>query len=313
MKNKIRVAVLAGGWSGEREVSLKSGKAVYAALNRERYDVTMYDPMYNLEVLTKRRAEIDLVFILLHGKFGEDGRVQGLLDILQIPFVGSGVLASAMAMNKRIAKDVFRGAGLRVAEDVILKRRERMSVDQLVETLRSPVVIKPVSEGSSLGVAIAHNREEIQEGIEAAFQYDAEVMVEEYVGGTEITCCILGNQVLETLPIVQIVPDVSHSFFDYEAKYEPGATNEICPAPISPSLAEEVGAYAKMAHRALGCSAWSRSDMIIRDETLYLLETNTIPGMTETSLFPLAARRAGMTLSDLLDRLISLSLEHSRG
>jgi len=165
-----------------------------------------------------------------------------------------------------------------------------------------------VSEGSSLGISIAHGREEILKGIEKAFQYDGEVMAEEYLDGREITCCVLGNEVLETLPVVEIVPDISYKFFDYEAKYKPGATNEICPAPIAPSLAEEAASCAKKAHKALKCSVWSRSDMIIRDETLYLLETNTIPGMTETSLFPLAARAAGMTLSDLLDRLISLSL-----
>ena len=312
MKNKIKVAVLAGGWSGEREVSLKSGKGVYAALNRERYDVTIYDPRDDLGVLIKKKAEIDLAFILLHGKFGEDGRVQGLLDVLHIPFVGSGVLASAMAMNKRIAKDIFRGVGLRVAGEVILKQGERFSVDRLMDRLGTSVVIKPVSEGSSLGISIAHGREEILKGIEKAFQYDGEVMAEEYLDGKEITCCVLGNQVLEMLPVVEIVPDISYKFFDFEAKYKPGATNEICPAPIAPALAEEAASCAKKAHRALKCSVWSRSDMIIRDETLYLLETNTIPGMTETSLFPLAARRAGMTLSDLLDRLISLSLEHYR-
>ena len=313
MKNKIRIAVLAGGWSGEREVSLKSGKAVYAALNRERYDVTIYDPRDDLGVLIKTKAEIDLAFILLHGKFGEDGRVQGMLDVLHIPFVGSGVLASAMAMNKRIAKDVFRGVGLRVAAEVILKEEEKLSVKRLIDTLGSSLVIKPVAEGSSIGISIAHGREEILKGIEKAFQYDGEVMVEEYLDGREITCCVLGNEVLETLPVVEIVPDISYKFFDYEAKYKPGATNEICPAPIAPSLAEEAASCAKKAHKALKCSVWSRSDMIIRDETLYLLETNTIPGMTETSLFPLAARAAGMTLSDLLDRLISLSLEHYRG
>ena len=309
MKNKIGVAVLAGGWSCEREVSLNSGKAVYAALNRERYDVTIYDPRDDLGVLIKKRAEIDLAFILLHGKFGEDGRVQGMLDVLHVPFVGSGVLASAMAMNKRIAKDVFRGVGLRAAEEVILKQGERFSVEQLIDTLGASVVIKPVSEGSSIGISIAHGREEILAGIEKAFQYDGEVMAEEYLDGREITCCVLGNRVLETLPVVEIVPDVSHPFFDYEAKYKPGATNEICPAPIAPALAEEASSCAKKAHRALNCSVWSRSDMIIRDETLYLLETNTIPGMTATSLFPLAAREAGMTLSDLLDKMIVLSLE----
>ena len=136
-----------------------------------------------------------------------------------------------------------------------------------------------------------------------------EIMVEAYVAGREITCCILGNQVLEALPVVEIVPTDGFAFFDYEAKYTAGATNEICPAPIPSDLAEQAKSYAKVAHTALGCSVWSRSDMIIRDGSLYLLETNTIPGMTETSLFPLAARAAGMSLSDLLDRMVSLSLQ----
>jgi D-alanine-D-alanine ligase len=134
-------------------------------------------------------------------------------------------------------------------------------------------------------------------------------MVEAYVNGTEITCCVLGNRVLEVLPVVEIVPTDAYAFFDYKAKYTPGATREICPAPVAPDLAEAAGQCAKTAHRALGCRVWSRSDMIIRDETLYILETNTIPGMTETSLFPLAARAAGMSLSGLLDKMISLSLE----
>jgi len=307
--SKIRIAVLAGGWSGEREVSLKSGKAVYKALNRERYDVSLYDPRDDLETLIGKKGEIDLAFILLHGRFGEDGRIQGMLDLLQIPFVGSGVLASAMALNKRVAKDVFRRAGLPVAEDMILNREEAFSADEIAERLGVPLVVKPVSEGSSLGIAIAHDRESIAEGIRKAFQYDREVMAEAYVAGTEITCCVLGNRVLEALPVVEIVPTDAYAFFDYEAKYTPGATREICPAPVGPHVAERAGEWAKAAHRALGCRVWSRSDMIIREETLYLLETNTIPGMTETSLFPLAARAAGMSLSDLLDRMVDLSLE----
>jgi D-alanine-D-alanine ligase len=307
--SKIRIAVLAGGWSGEREVSLKSGKAVYDALNRERYTVKRYDPRDDLELLIRERSDIDLVLILLHGKFGEDGRIQGMLDVLEIPFIGSGVLASAMAMNKRVAKGVFRRAGLPVAEDAILYQGDRFSVDEVMERLGAPVVIKPVSEGSSLGITIAYDPQRILDGIKNAFQYDAEIMVEAFIGGTEITCCVLGNRLLEALPVVEISPTEGYAFFDYKAKYTPGATREICPAPIAPHLAEAAGECAKRAHRALGCRIWSRSDMIIRDERLYLLETNTIPGMTETSLFPLAARAAGMSLSDLLDRMIALSLE----
>jgi len=306
---KIRIAVLAGGWSGEREVSLKSGKAVYDALNRDKYSVTLYDPRDDLNALIRDKEQIDLAFILLHGRFGEDGRIQGVLDVLEIPFVGSGVLASALALNKRVAKDLFKAAGLRVVEDMVLTRGEGFSVDDIISKLGTPVVIKPVSEGSSLGISIASGPEAIIEGVKKAFQHDSETMVEAYVAGREITCCILGNQVLEALPVVEIVPTDGYAFFDYEAKYTAGATNEICPAPIPSALAEQAKSDAKIAHTALGCRVWSRSDMIIRDGSLYLLETNTIPGMTETSLFPLAARAAGMTLSDLLDRMVSLSLE----
>ena len=312
MTENIRIAVLSGGWSGEREISLKSGDAVFEALDRKKYAVTRYDPRDDLERLFRDRSEIDLALILLHGKFGEDGRIQGMLDVLSIPYMGSGVLASAMALNKRVAKQVFKRAGLPVADDVILYRGKTVVVDPVIERLGTPVVVKPVSEGSSLGITIAYDREGIIDGINKAFQYDGEVMVEAYVGGTEITCCILGNQVLEALPLIQIVPGNTYALFDYTAKYTPGATREICPAPISPDMAEAANECAKKAHRALGCRVWSRTDMIIRDEAAYILETNTIPGMTRTSLFPLAARAAGTSLSGLLDRMISLSLDMPR-
>ena len=309
MTNRIRIAVLAGGWSGERAVSLNSGRAVYDALNRERYRVAMYDPREDLPILMRKSTEIDLAFILLHGAFGEDGRLQGMLDVMGIPFVGSGVLASAMAMNKRVAKRVFEGAGLHVADDVILRPHNRLAEEEVMDILGLPVVIKPVSEGSSLGISIAGNREALSTGIQKAFQHDEEVMVEKCIKGTEITCCILGGEELEALPLVEIEPTEGYTFFDYEAKYTPGATREICPAPIPRSIAEAVADAARTAHRVLGCSVWSRTDFIIQGDVPYVLETNTIPGMTETSLFPLSARAAGMTLSSLLDKMISLALE----
>lgn len=311
MTQKLRIAVLAGGWSGEREVSIKSGNAVFEALDRDKYLVTRYDPRDDLNALIRHAREIDLAFILLHGRFGEDGRIQGMLDVLGIPFVGSGVLASAMALNKRIAKEVYREASLPVADHRLLRRGEGFSAEEIVARLGGTVVIKPVSEGSSLGISIARDANEMSVGIQKAFQYDAEVMVEAYVAGTEITCCILGNRDLEALPLIQIEPTEAYDFFDYEAKYTPGATREICPAPISGPQAEAVVSCAKAAHNALGCRVWSRTDMIVRDDTLCVLETNTIPGMTETSLFPLAARAAGMSFSALLDRMIALSLEGS--
>ena len=309
MIKRRRIAVLAGGWSAERAVSLKSGEAVFRALDPGKYDVAMYDPRDDLMALTKGREEIDLAIILLHGRLGEDGRIQGMLDILGIPFVGSGLLSSALTMNKKIAKDIYRGADLRVPKDVILKRGDDFFLERLIALLGLPVFIKPVSEGSSIGISIGRSIEDIPECIEKAFKWDNEIMVEEYIEGREVSCCILGNEVLEPLPVVEIIPDASYAFFDYEAKYKPGATREICPARISAALEEEVFSCAIRAHQALKCRVWSRTDMIIRDKKPYLLETNTIPGMTENSLFPLAARKAGLSLSELLDRLIALSLD----
>ncbi|MDY6971437.1 MAG: D-alanine--D-alanine ligase [Thermodesulfobacteriota bacterium] len=307
--DRVNIALLAGGWSGEREISLKSGEAVYHALSKEKYDVTMYDPLHNLTALVERKEEIDLAFILLHGKYGEDGCIQGLLDIFGIPFVGSGVLSSAMALNKSVSKEMFRSTGLTVAEDIMLRRGESFSATPIIERLGLTTVVKPVAEGSSLGTSVCRTREELVEGIEKAFRFNQDVMVEKYIDGLEVTCCVLGNRTLETLPLIEIMPGTSYRFFDYNAKYTADATREICPARLSRSLTERAWDCAKMAHKALKCSVWSRTDMIIQDETIYLLETNTLPGMTENSLFPLAAKAAGLSFPELLDRLIFLSLE----
>ncbi len=307
-----KIALLAGGWSGEREVSLKSGRAVYSALDKGKYEVTTYDPRDDLQALMDAKEEIDLAVILLHGRLGEDGRIQGLLDVLKIPFLGSGVLSSAMAMNKNVAKKIYKGADLTVAKDVILKPDDDLSVKGISATLGPYTFVKPVAEGSSLGASLCRGNEELDFGIKQAFKHDREVMVEEYIEGREVTCCVLGNMALETLPLIEIAPKAGYRFFDYKAKYTSGATEEICPARLSGHLSEGVRACAKRAHLALRCSVWSRSDMIIRDEDIYLLETNTIPGMTENSLFPLAAKAAGLSLSALLDKMIDLSLTDSR-
>jgi D-alanine-D-alanine ligase len=311
VKKKSRIAVLAGGWSGEREVSLNSGRAVYNALDKDKYVVTMIDPRDEIETLFEKRDEIDLIFNILHGKLGEDGNMQGFLNILGIPFVGSGVLSSSLCMNKKIAKERYRSAGLQVASHLILNRGKDFSLEEIAKRIGMPLVIKPVSEGSSIGISICRNEVEVREGIENAFSWDREIMLEEYIKGREITCCVLGSSELQALPIIEIVPDSSYTFFDYEAKYKPGASKEICPADIPENLAGEATRIAKTAHKVLHCAVWSRSDMIIRDDKLYLLETNTIPGMTETSLFPLAAKAAGLTMGELLDKFVSFSMENS--
>jgi D-alanine-D-alanine ligase len=309
---RLKIALLAGGRSGEREVSLKSGESVWRALDKEKYVVKKYDPRDDLIALVNDRKSIDLAFVLLHGKYGEDGCVQGFLDLLGIPFVGSGVLPSAMALNKKVAKEMYKSAGLRVVEDICLRRGKRVSVETIRRRLGSSTVVKPVSEGSSLGISICHSKNELLRGIEAAFHLDQEILIERYLQGREVTCCVIGNRELEALPLIGIVPNPEYAFFDYKAKYTPGATNEICPAPTTKRETEKAQACAKEAHRVLQCRVWSRTDMIIHDGEVYVLETNTIPGMTETSLVPLAARTAGLTFTQFLDKLIHLSLEEKR-
>ncbi len=302
----MKVALITGGWSREREIALLGGKNVLEALQKEKYDVLVIDPSENMQVLFEKRREIKAAFVLMHGKYGEDGCIQGMLEVLGIPYVGSGVMASAMAVNKKIAKAVYKNEGFKVAPDVIIEKEEDFSVNEIIKRLGEKTVVKPIGEGSSMGMAVCENAEELYMGIKDAFSYGSEIMVEAFINGTEATCCILGNR---ALPVIQIVPNAAYKFFDYEAKYKNGAAKEICPAPLDALLSDRIQKVALRAHKALSCEDWSRTDMIIRKEEIFILETNTIPGMTQNSLFPLAAKTAGMSFSDLVKKLIDLCLK----
>ncbi|MBI5606711.1 MAG: D-alanine--D-alanine ligase [Deltaproteobacteria bacterium] len=306
---KLRVALLIGGLSNERAISLKSGAEVQKALNPERYEILIYDLKDSLPRLVADAPRIDVALIILHGRFGEDGTVQGLLELLGIPYQGSGVLGSAVAMNKRLTKALYRQEGLPVARDRVVRRGERLVMDPLVEELGWPVVVKPNTEGSSIGIRMANTLDELSKAIEQAFALDKEVLLEEYIKGREITGGILGNQVLQALPIVEIIPSAAYQFFDYEAKYKEMASKEICPAELPEQVTRLAQEYALRAHKVLELRGYSRTDMIVRGEEIILLETNTIPGMTATSLLPQAAQAAGLTFGALLDRLIELALE----
>lgn len=305
----LRVALLAGGKSGEREVSLAGAREVEKALDPSRYQVRRYDPATDMARIAQEAAEIDVVFILLHGRFGEDGTVQGFLDLLGLPYQGSGVLGSALAMDKDAAKTLYQVNGLPVCPWKMAKPDDAVDPSHLLTELSLPLVVKPVRQGSSLGMSIAYSSEELAAAIGKAFTFDHEVMVEQYVKGREITVGVIGNEELVPLPLVEIIPGEGHPFFDYQAKYQAGASREICPAEVPESIRILAQEYAVRAHRSLKLKGYSRTDMIITESGLVVLETNTIPGMTPTSLLPQAAATAGLPFPALLDRLLELALE----
>ncbi len=310
---KLTIALLSGGISSEREVSINSGNQVYEALDQDKYDVLRYDPKTDLTKLVNDAPRIDAALIILHGPYGEDGTVQGLLDLLDIPYQGSGVLGSSVAMNKLISKQLYTQAGLPIPPYLSIKKGELIDTEEYVKRLGLPLVIKPVEGGSSVGMTIVKDEADLKNAFELAFEYDSTVLMEAYITGMEITGGVLGNQNPEALPLIEIVPDKSYEFFDYEAKYTAGATREICPARIDDSIAEKAQTYAVMSHSVLFCEGYSRTDMILdKKNDLFILETNTIPGMTATSLFPQAAAVYGLDFSRLLDRLIELSIEGKR-
>ena len=312
MNKKIQLALIAGGKSGEREVSLAGAKGVLAALDREKYDVYQFDPATDLAQLAQDAGKLDVAFILLHGPFGEDGSMQGFLDLLGLPYQGAGILGSALAMDKNLAKVLYRQEGLPVADWLMVKSGDTVLPESLSAKLGFPLVIKPVAQGSSLGMSIVHDNRELAVGLGKAFSFDDAVMVEQYLNGREITVGVLGNDDLTALPLVEIIPGKEHPFFDYTAKYTAGATVEICPADFPEDITRLAQDYGVRAHKALQLRGYSRTDMIIaEDGSIRIIETNTIPGMTPTSLLPQAAKEYGLPFPQLLDRLIELALEGS--
>jgi len=295
------VAVLMGGWSAEREVSLRSGQACAGALARLGYRVTQIDVGRDIAAVLER-AKPDVALNVLHGRPGEDGALQGLLEILAIPYTHSGVLASALAMQKDVAKELFRAAGVAVPEGVVASRFEAARA----HLLAPPYVIKPIAEGSSVGVFVvteahAHPPQELYR---QDWTYGERVIVEKYIAGKELTCACMGE---EALGVIEIVP--AAGFYDYDAKYAPGGSKHLLPAPISSFVYQKVRRLAVAAHRALGCRGVSRADFRYDDRTeglggLVCLEVNTQPGMTETSLVPELAAHAGISFDELVKWMV---------
>lgn len=295
------VAVLMGGWSAEREVSLRSGAACAEALARLGHGVSRIDVGRDIAaVLTALKP--DLALNILHGRPGEDGTLQGVLEILGIPYTHSGVLASALAMQKDVAKELFRAAGIPVPEGIVASRFEAGRE----HLLPPPYVVKPIAEGSSKGIFIVPEEQTHppQELFREDWAYGDRVIVEKYIAGKELTCAVMGT---EALGVIEIVPAVS--FYDYEAKYAPGGSKHLLPAPVSSFVYQQARRLALGAHRALGCRGVSRADFRYDDRIegtggLVCLEVNTQPGMTETSLVPELAAHAGISFDELVKWMV---------
>jgi len=304
----LRIAVLMGGTSSEREVSLKSGANVVRALDPAKYQVMPVDFTGDIAPLVALHGQVDVVVLALHGPWGEDGRIQGLLDLLGIPYTGSGVLGSATSMHKGVAKALYRDAGIPTPGG--LEFSVPMADDAVARILAHvglPCVVKPAQEGSTFGISIVRNDAELTLALQEAARYDRALVVEQFIAGIEISVPVLGTAAPWALPEVEIVP--SSGFYDYERKYTPGASEEFCPARISATSRLLAADYAVRAHRALCCRGVSRTDMIVSTEGIFVLETNTLPGMTDTSLLPLSARTAGISFAALLDLLIADAVE----
>ena len=356
MTKKIRVGVLMGGASAERQISLASGMGIAEHLSADKYEVVLLDPLALMadnpalseeqraigrhladrggkpEALPARDQElpaamrdlmqrassalvpanaalmpsagsgrIDVAFIALHGPWGEDGKLQGLLETLGIPYTGSGVLASALAMDKVMAKTVLAANGLDVPEG------EVVTSPADVPSIVPPSVVKPVENGSSVGVTMVENVAGYASAIAEALRYDRRALVEERIAGRELTVGVIGLDDLQALPVIEILP--KRAFFDYRAKYDATASEEVCPAEIPAEVAERARAFALRAHRALGCRGISRTDLMWDGGRMVVLEVNTMPGMTPNSLVPKAAKVAGISYGELVDRLIGWALE----
>ena len=297
-----KVAVLMGGWSAEREVSLKSGKAVLEALLSRGVDAHGIDVDRNI-IQTLQAGHYDRVFNILHGRGGEDGVIQGALETLGLPYTGSGVMASALSMDKLRTKQLWQGAGLPTPPFEVLG--EGFDPAAVVARLGLPMMVKPATEGSSIGMSKVSSEEQLQAAWELASKYDATVLAEAWISGGEYTAAILGRQ---SLPLIRLEPMVE--FYDYDAKYISNETQYHCPCGLAAAKEAELQQLALRAFDALGARGWGRVDIMLDGEGRpWLLENNTLPGMTDHSLVPMAAKAAGIEFDALVERILELSME----
>ncbi|SCB84612.1 D-alanine--D-alanine ligase [Gilliamella intestini] len=297
-----KVAVLYGGTSAEREVSLKSGKAVHAGLLANGIDAHLIDTK-ELLVTNLKEQGYTKAFVILHGRGGEDGIIQAILTYQNIPYTGSDVLSSALTMDKLKTKLVWKSLNLPVADYVIIEKSQLIDTDAIVKQLGLPLFVKPSHEGSSVGMTRVNEASELQSAINVAFKYDSIVMVESFLAGPEFTVAIVGEDVL---PTIRIQPTTE--FYDYDAKYLSNSTQYFCPSGLPDNKEQEISKLALEAYKAVGCRGWGRVDIIFdTNQNPYLLEVNTAPGMTDHSLVPMAAKQYGWSFNELVDRILNLA------
>lgn len=296
MDNGKRIAVLMGGDSSEREISLKSGNAVLNALKARGYEASSLDPRD--EIIDLFSGGYNKAFIALHGRGGEDGTIQGLLEVLNIPYTGSGVLASAVTMDKSFSKQVMAAAGIPTPDYAVFTKESRLA-DAPNRVPALPLIVKPASEGSTIGVSRVEKREDLILSIEEALSYGRSAIVEKFIEGREVTVGVLNG---EALPVVEIVP--KKGFYDYEAKYTKGMTEYRVPADLDETAERELKRLAVEVYRLFECRGAARVDIMIGEKGLNVLEINTIPGMTETSLLPIAASSAGIGFEELVEMIL---------
>ena len=300
VKQLGKVAVLYGGISAEREVSIKSGTMVHAALVKQGVDAHLFDTKER-ELFDLKREGFDRAFIILHGRFGEDGTVQGALELLGIPYTGSGVLASSLAMDKVRTKQIWLQHGLQTPNYGVVARGEPVDADAIVAQLGLPLFVKPPLEGSTVGAGKVATADQLQAACELAWRYDTHALIEQCIEGREVTCAILGSSSgAHALPLVEI--KAPNGNYDFEHKYLSNDTQYVCPAELPDALTQRIQSMFVQAYRALGCAGWGRGEVLIRDsdQEPFLLEMNTAPGMTDHSLVPMAARATGMSYEDLV-------------
>lgn len=327
MKKKIKVAVIGGGLSNERAVSLRSAKQVFDNLPRNKYSPTLIDikkdgrwlydnkkpvKLYDSKFGYKKSdlRKFDVAFIALHGRFGEDGRIQALLEIIGLPYTGSGVMASSLALNKVKTNEVVKSVGVHTPKSLVLENNFS-NVKILKKVITFPCFVKPNQSGSSVGIYKVNDMKELATAIKLAFKEDNTVLVDEYIKGREITCGIMGNsshREMIILPPVEIVS--KNNFFDYESKYDENLVDEICPAPITKDQAKKVQELSKQIHLLIGCDGLTRTDFILKDNKFYFLEINTIPGMTAESICPKEAKAAGISFGRFLDKQVEFALKN---